>query len=64
MSLFRDGFTFFRCRPTIPSSSPHYQSTIADNAVNGVPNAIVGKVHIVKIEMLTVAPDLLQRDFF
>jgi len=49
----------FGCRPAVPGCSPDHQSPIANNAADGIPDAIVCKVHVIEVQVLSVAPDFL-----
>jgi hypothetical protein len=47
--------------PTITCRPPNDKSSVTHYPAHGVPDAVVGKVHIVEVEVLAVAPDLCQR---
>jgi len=49
----------FRCRPAIPGCSPDHQAPIADDTADGIPDAVVGKVHVIEVQVLSIAPDFL-----
>ncbi|KAJ8118265.1 hypothetical protein OPT61_g701 [Boeremia exigua] len=49
-------------RPAVPRHPPHNQAAIADHPAQRRPHPIIAKVHVVEIQVLSVAPDLLEFD--
>lgn len=48
--------------PAIPRDAPDDQAAVAHDPAEGGPDAVVGEVHVVEVQVLAVAPDLLELD--
>lgn len=47
--------------PAISRDAPNDQTAITHDATQCGPHAVVGEIHIIEIQMLSVAPDLIER---
>lgn len=48
--------------PAISRYPPDDQSAIADHSAQSRQNTVIAEIHVVKVEVLSVAPDLLKLD--
>lgn len=49
--------------PAVPRHTPYNKPTITHDPAQRGPDTIIAEVHIVEVQMLSVAPDLLEFDF-